>query len=128
MSLFTSTPRERRMAWRAGIFVAMGLALAAVVVFFIGQETRFFEEQVTYRAFFPNVQGLSDKSPVWLGGLEVGKVVGISFSEESAERGIQVTIKVSRKYTERVRQDSVARLSSQARSPNRTMPARVMAE
>ena len=52
------------MAWRAGLFVAMGLALAGVVVFFIGQETRLFEEQVRYQAFFPNVQGLSDKSPV----------------------------------------------------------------
>lgn len=112
MSLFTSTPRERRMAWRAGLFVTMGLILAAVVVFFIGRETRFFEEQVTYRAFFPNVQGLSTKSPVWLGGLPVGKVVAITFSQETAERGIEVTIKVSRKYTERVREDSVARLSS----------------
>ncbi|WP_224372900.1 MlaD family protein [Hyalangium versicolor] len=112
MSLFTSTPRERRMAWRAGLFVAAGLCLAGVVVFFIGQETRFFEKQVTYHAYFPNVQGLSDKSPVWLGGLEVGRVVGIHFTEESAERGIQVSIQVSKKYVERVRQDSVARLSS----------------
>jgi phospholipid/cholesterol/gamma-HCH transport system substrate-binding protein len=112
MSLFTSTPRERRMAWRAGLFVTAGLVLAGVVVFFIGQETRLFEEQVSYQAFFPNVQGLSDKSPVWLGGLEVGRVVGIAFTPDSAERGIQVSIKVSRRFSDRVRQDSVARLSS----------------
>ncbi|MFL5345059.1 MAG: MlaD family protein [Hyalangium sp.] len=112
MSLFTSTPRERRMAWRAGLFVAAGLVLAGVVVSFIGQETQLFEEQITYRAFFPNVQGLTDKSPVWIGGLEVGRVVGIAFTEDSAERGIQVSIRVTRKYAERVRQDSVARLSS----------------
>ena len=112
MSLFTSTPRERRMAWRAGLFVAGGLVLASVVVFFIGQETRLFEEQVTYRAFFSNVQGLTDKSPVWIGGLEVGRVVGIAFTEDSPERGIQVSVQVSRRYSDRVRQDSVARLSS----------------
>ncbi|WP_224247696.1 MlaD family protein [Hyalangium gracile] len=112
MSLFTSTPRERRMAWRAGVFVAAGLVLAGVVVFFIGKETRAFESQMTYRAFFPNVQGLTDKSPVWIGGLEVGHVVGIAFTEDAAERGIQVTIEVSKKYSDRVRQDSVARLSS----------------
>jgi phospholipid/cholesterol/gamma-HCH transport system substrate-binding protein len=112
MSLFTSTPRERRMAWRAGLFVAMGLVLAGVVVLFIGQETQLFEEQVVYRAYFPNVQGLTTKSPVWLGGLDVGRVVGIAFTEDSAERGIQVSVRVSRKYSDRVREDSVARLSS----------------
>jgi len=112
VSVFTSTPRERRMAWRAGIFVAAGLALAGVVVFFIGQETQLFEEHVTYRTFFPNVQGLTDESPVWLGGLEVGRVVAIAFTEESGDRGIEVRLRVSRKYADRVREDSVARLSS----------------
>lgn len=112
MSLFTSTPRERRMAWRAGLFVAMGLALAGVVVFFIGQETRLFEEQVVYRAYFPNVQGLTKESPVWLGGLEVGQVLDISLTEDTGNRGVEVRFRLSRKYAERVRQDSVARLSS----------------
>jgi len=112
MSLFTSTPRERRMAWRAGLFVAGGLVLAGVVVFFIGQQTRLFEKQVIYRAFFSNVQGLTDESPVWLGGLEVGQVVGISFTEDPGNRGIEVRVRVSKKYADRVREDSVARLSS----------------
>lgn len=112
MSLFTSTPRERRMAWRAGLFVAMGLALAGVVVFFIGQETRLFEEQVVYRAYFPNVQGLTEESPVWLGGLEVGQVLGIGFTEDTGNRNIEVRFRISRRYADRVREDSVARLSS----------------
>jgi phospholipid/cholesterol/gamma-HCH transport system substrate-binding protein len=112
VSLFTSTPRERRMAWRAGLFVAMGLALAGVVVFFIGQETRLFEEQVVYRAYFQNVQGLTEESPVWLGGLEVGQVLGIGFTEDTGNRNIEVRFRVSRKYADRVREDSVARLSS----------------
>jgi phospholipid/cholesterol/gamma-HCH transport system substrate-binding protein len=112
MSLFTSTPRERRMAWRAGLFAAGGLVLAGLVVFFIGQETRLFEDKVTYRAFFPSVQGLTEKSPVWLGGMEVGRVEGIAFTAEAAERGLQVSFQVSRKFTDRVRADSVVRLSS----------------
>jgi phospholipid/cholesterol/gamma-HCH transport system substrate-binding protein len=112
MSLFTSTPRERRMAWRAGLFVAAGLILAGVVVFFIGQETQLFEKQAIYRTFFANVQGLTDESPVWLGGLEVGQVVSIAFTENTGDRGIEVRVRVSKKYAERVRGDSVARLSS----------------
>src|SRR5262245_22595689 len=100
------------MAWRAGLFVAGGLALAGVVVFFIGRETRLFEEQVVYHAYFPNVQGLTKESPVWLGGLEVGRVLDISFTKETANRGVEVRFRISRKYADRVRQDSVARLSS----------------
>jgi phospholipid/cholesterol/gamma-HCH transport system substrate-binding protein len=112
MSLFTSTPRERRMAWRAGLFVAGGLVLAGIVVFFIGQETQLFEKQMTFRTHFPNVQGLTGQSPVWLGGLEVGKVLAISFPEDAPDRGIEVRFRVSKKYADRVREDSVARLSS----------------
>jgi phospholipid/cholesterol/gamma-HCH transport system substrate-binding protein len=112
MSLFTSTPRERRMAWRAGLFVTTGLVLASIVVFFIGQQTQLFEKHVVFRTYFPNVQGLTDESPVWLGGLEVGQVLGITFPKDSPDRGIEVRFRVSKKYADRVREDSVARLSS----------------
>jgi phospholipid/cholesterol/gamma-HCH transport system substrate-binding protein len=100
------------MAWRAGLFVAMGLALASLVVFFIGQETRIFEEQRIFRAYFQNVQGLTEQSPVWLGGLKVGRVESISFTAESAERGVEVRFRVSARLADRVREDSVVRLSS----------------
>lgn len=112
MSLFTSTPRERRMAWRAGLFVAGGLVLAGIVVLFIGKQTQLFEKQVVFRTYFPNVQGLTDQSPVWLGGLEVGQVVAISFPEEAPDKGIEVRFRVSQQYANRVREDSVVRLSS----------------
>lgn len=112
MSLFTSTPRERRMAWRAGLFVTGGLVLAGIVVFFIGQETQLFEKHVTYRTYVPNVQGLTDQSPVWLGGLEVGQVESITFPEDAPDKGIEVRFRVAQKYADRVREDSVVRLSS----------------
>jgi phospholipid/cholesterol/gamma-HCH transport system substrate-binding protein len=100
------------MAWRAGLFVAIGLALASLVVFFIGQETRIFEEQRIFRAYFQNVQGLTEQSPVWLGGLKVGRVESITFTSDSAERGVEVRFRVSAKLADRVREDSVVRLSS----------------
>jgi phospholipid/cholesterol/gamma-HCH transport system substrate-binding protein len=112
MSLFTSTPRERRMAWRAGLFVTAGLILAGIVILFIGQQTQLFEKHVVFRSYFPNVQGLTDQSPVWLGGLEVGQVLAITFPEDAPERGIEVSFRVSKKYASRVREDSVVRLSS----------------
>ncbi|MFP2928126.1 MlaD family protein [Pyxidicoccus sp. 3LG] len=112
MSLFTSASGERRLALRAGMFVFIGLVVAGVVVFFIGQESRLFERQAEYRTYFSNVQGLSDESPVWLGGLKVGKVTGIYFSPDPKDPRLEVRLKVSSKYTDRVREDSVAQLSS----------------
>jgi phospholipid/cholesterol/gamma-HCH transport system substrate-binding protein len=112
MSLFTSASGERRLALRAGFFVAMGLAVAGVVVFFIGQESRLFERQAVFKAYFSNVQGLNEESPVWLGGLKVGKVTGIFFSPDPNDPRLEVQFQVSRRYTDRVRGDSVAQLAS----------------
>jgi len=95
MSLFSSASGERRLALRAGLFVAIGLAIAGVVVFFIGQESRLFERQTVYRAYFSNVQGLNEESPVWLGGLKVGKVTGIFFSPDPKDPRLQVQLQGS---------------------------------
>ena len=112
MSLFSSASGERRLTLRAGLFVAMGLVIAGVVVFFIGQESRLFERQTVYRAYFSNVQGLNEESPVWLGGMRVGKVTGIFFSPDPKDPRLEVQFQVSAKYTGRVRGDSVVQLTS----------------
>ncbi|QRK11645.1 MCE family protein [Archangium violaceum] len=113
MSLFGSTSKEQRMALRVGIFVAVAMGLAGLIVFLIGQETRFFEREVKYYAYFENVEGLTEESPVWLGGLEVGRVDGVSFPSKPGERRLEVKLRLSAKHAQRVRMDSVARLASQ---------------
>ncbi|HEX8438632.1 MlaD family protein, partial [Archangium sp.] len=90
MSLFTSTSQEKRLALRVGTFVAVALALAGLVVFIIGQETHLFEKEVTFHTYFENVEGLSDQSPVWLGGLEVGQVAGVNFPSRPGEKRLEV--------------------------------------
>ncbi len=112
MSLFGSTSNEQRLALRVGIFVAVAMGLAGLIVFLIGQETRFFEREVKYFAYFENVEGLTEESPVWLGGLEVGRVDGVSFPSKPGEKRLEVRLKLSAKHASRVRVDSVARLSS----------------
>ncbi|GMT97636.1 hypothetical protein KH5H1_17550 [Corallococcus caeni] len=112
MSLFTSTSKEKRLAVRAGLFVAIGLAVAGVVVFFIGRESNLFQRQVLFRAYFASVDGLSDQSPVWIGGLKVGRVNSVSFSQDLKDSRLQVEFQVASAYADRVRADSVARLTS----------------
>jgi phospholipid/cholesterol/gamma-HCH transport system substrate-binding protein len=112
MSLFGNTSGERRLAVRVGFFVAVAMGLAGLIVFLIGQETRLFEKEVTYRTYFENVEGLSEQSPVWLGGLEVGRVDGVDFPSKPGEKRLEVRIKLSAEHAQRVRLDSVARLAS----------------
>ncbi|RKG78680.1 MCE family protein, partial [Corallococcus exercitus] len=112
MSLFTSTSKEKRLAVRAGLFVAIGLAVAGVVVFFIGRESNLFQRQVIFHAYFTSVDGLSDQSPVWIGGLKVGRVNSVSFSPDLKDSRLQVELQVASGYANRVRADSVARLTS----------------
>ncbi|HYO69325.1 MAG TPA: MlaD family protein [Archangium sp.] len=112
MSLFSTTSAEKRRALRVGAFVAMAMALAGVVVFLIGDETHLFDKEVTYRAYFENVEGLSEESPVWLGGLEVGRVAGVNFPSKPGEKRLEVKLRMSAQHASRVRRDSVARLSS----------------
>jgi phospholipid/cholesterol/gamma-HCH transport system substrate-binding protein len=112
MSLFGNTSEERRLALRVGTFVAAALALAGLIVFLIGRETHLFEKEVMYHAYFENVEGLSEESPVWLGGLEVGRVDGVSFPSKPGEKRLEVRLRLSAKHAQRVRMDSVARLAS----------------
>ena len=106
------TSRERRLIIRAGLFVAGGLLLAALVIFLIGKEGRLFDRQVAFRGAFADVEGLNLDSPVRLGGLSVGRVSAITFSPDLGDKRIQVHINVSARFAERIRADSVARIGS----------------
>ncbi len=103
--------KEKRVIIRAGLFIALGLALAGIVVFVIGKERRLFEQANVYTAAFENVDGLALDSPVRLGGLTVGKVSKISFAPDLGDKRIIVTMEVSSRFQERLRADSVARVT-----------------
>ncbi len=112
MTTLTPSGKERRLIIRAGLFVAGGLFLGAVVIFLIGKEGRMFERHATYRAAFDDVEGLNLDSPVRLGGLSVGHVSAITFSPDLGDKRIQVHMQISEKFGERIRADSVARIGS----------------
>lgn len=110
MATETATQKERRLVVRAGLFVGLALVLFGIVVLLIGKENRLFDRQVRYHAFFENVEGLKRDSPVWLGGLEVGRVVSITFSPDLGDKKIDVVIEMSKTFAPRVRTDCVARV------------------
>ena len=108
----SSPTRERSIAIRAGVFLAMGLALAGLVIFIIGKERNFFDRQVTLMGAFADVDGLQLDAPVRLGGLQVGRVTHIEFATDLEDKRILVTLQIAEKFHDRVRKDSIARVTN----------------
>jgi len=104
--------RERRIIIRAGLFIALGIGLSLLVVFVIGRERNLFDKENTYTGAFENVDGLQMDSPVRLGGVSVGRVTSIKFAPDLGDKRIIVTMEVVKKYEERIRKDSIARVTS----------------
>jgi phospholipid/cholesterol/gamma-HCH transport system substrate-binding protein len=111
MTQKTAEQTERRTIVRAGVFVALSLALLGVVVVLIGKANRIFDRQVSYHMYFENVEGLKTDSPVWVGGLEVGRVSGIDFLSDVEDPRIDVKVELAKRFANRIRADSVARIT-----------------
>ncbi|MCL2625347.1 MAG: MlaD family protein [Cystobacterineae bacterium] len=104
--------RERHLVWKAGIFVGIGLLLAGLVIFLLGREKGLFSSQISYRSAFANIDGLQLDSPVRLGGLQVGRVKKIEFSDDIEDSRVLVEFEVEKVYADRIREDSVVRIAS----------------
>jgi phospholipid/cholesterol/gamma-HCH transport system substrate-binding protein len=104
--------KDKRQLVRVGLFLGVALGLGGIVIFSIGSNHQIFEKKVTYRAAFDNVDGLSLDAPVRLGGLDCGRVTSIEFSKDLKDKRIQVQMKISDQYADRIREDSVARVNN----------------
>ncbi len=88
-----------------GIFVVASLAALLAMVVIVAQQEGLFQEYVNYRAIFKNVSGLKTGSEVHLAGVTVGNVLNTVINPEG---NIVVTFQVTKKYSDRIRQDSTA--------------------
>lgn len=105
---------KRSTLMSVGLFVTMGLALTMVAVFFIGQERSLFERRYTLYALFKGVSGLRMGAVVQLAGLNVGYVDGVRFPKaERADGRLEVILKISKSYQERIRADSKVSIQTQ---------------
>jgi len=113
--------KEHRSAIRAGLFV-VGAAVAMVaVVVILGNAHRLFERHTDFVSYFRDVDGLVVDSPVRLGGLIVGTVKAITFSEALDDTRVQVNFQVSDDFISRIRTDSVARVASRGLLGDKTI-------
>src|SRR3954468_6768844 len=87
--------KEHQAALKAGIFLLSAVGMAVLVLVVLGSAHRLFARNASYTVYFPDVDGLKLDSPVRLGGLTVGRVSEISFSNQLNDTRVRVKIEVA---------------------------------
>jgi phospholipid/cholesterol/gamma-HCH transport system substrate-binding protein len=98
---------------RAGIFIFVCLAALIIGIFTLGKEKKLFTRQTDFLTSFTDVSGLNQGAPVRIGGITAGRVTYIGFTNDIANKRVQVELKLDNRFLDRVRQDSVASIETQ---------------
>lgn len=93
---------------KVGAFVLAGLTAFGAVIFLIGDERQLFQSKVHYATQFEDVQGLRRGSPVRMGGVDVGAIVGVDYGKDPSDKNIHVRMAISVDDARRIRTDSLA--------------------
>jgi phospholipid/cholesterol/gamma-HCH transport system substrate-binding protein len=103
-----AVPREIKV----GAFVLAGLIVVGLVIFLIGEERQLFSSKVEYKTSFEDVEGLRRGSPVRMGGVDVGTVSRVAYSEDAKDTTIYVLLSITEGESMRIRKDSRATIES----------------
>jgi len=103
-------PKPKEKTIRVGLLVAASLLVLMIFVFFIGSEQKIFSRKNEYKVRLDNVTGLAEGNPVKISGVTVGVIKDITLPRDPKMRDVDIVLMVDRKYADRIRTDSRARL------------------
>jgi phospholipid/cholesterol/gamma-HCH transport system substrate-binding protein len=110
-------PQRKQVTWaqlRVGVLIISGLIVFAVGIFFIsGEVGGFLTRHYMLKTYFSGAESLRDGAQVRLAGIVVGNVTAIKLSPfTDPARAVQIDMKVSQKYQDEIRTDSVATIDT----------------
>ena len=97
---------------KLGIFIFLGSSLFVLIIFLLGNKEALFKSTFTVKAYFQNVQGLRNGSPVRLSGVDVGAVKGIKIIGEQAST-IEVSMRILSDVRKFIRIDTEAGIETE---------------
>jgi len=103
-------PKKKEKSIRVGALVAGAAVVLMVFLFFIGSEQKIFSRKNEYKVRLDSVSGLAEGNPVKISGVTVGVVKDINLPRDPKQKDVDIELMVDRKYAERIRSDSRARL------------------
>src|ERR1700738_2978623 len=102
--------KEKAKTIRVGALMTSAAVVLMVFLFFIGSEQKIFSRKNEYKVKLDTVTGLADGNPVKISGVTVGTIRGIYLPRDPKQKDVDITLMVDRKYSDRIRGDSRARL------------------
>ena len=103
-------PQSQEKTIRVGLLVAAAAVVLMVFLFFIGSEQKIFSRKNEYKVKLDTVSGLAEGNPVKISGVTVGVIRDIYLPRDPKQKDVDITLMVDRKYSDRIRGDSRARL------------------
>src|SRR6267378_2892461 len=103
-------PKPKEKTIRVGLLFAASLLVLMIFVFFIGSEQKIFSRKNEYKVRLDNVTGLAEGNPIKISGVTVGVIKDITLPRDPKMRDVDIELMVDRKYADRIRTDSRARL------------------
>ena len=92
------------------MLVAVTFVVLMIFVFLIGSEQKIFSRKNEYKVRLDNVTGLAEGNPVKISGVTVGVIKDITLPFDPKMHDVDIELMVDKKYAERIRTDSRARL------------------
>ena len=110
-------PSQKQLKWsqlRVGITVIFATIVLVLLLFLMSNTGGLFTRRITLSSYFDNAEGLRDGAPVRLSGVDIGNVANIVITNDKDKRltPVEVTLKVTTKYSFNIRRDSVTSLDT----------------
>jgi len=106
----TTVKKGKEKTIRVGALVTSAAIVLMVFLFFIGSEQKIFSRKNEYKVQLDTVAGLAEGNPVKISGVTVGVVKDIYLPRDPKQKDVDITLMVDRKYSDRIRSDSRARM------------------
>src|SRR5499427_1799497 len=104
--------REVAVKFRVGLFVLVALLTFLGAVYALGARARLFEARYTIHADFTEVGGLVEGATVRLAGVQIGRVSAVNLPPQPGGK-VSVDLTIARRFSDRIRKNSVARIETQ---------------
>jgi len=104
--------RSYALQLRIGAFILVAIAVFLSIVYLLGARARYFESKYDLVAEFTEVGGLIEGATVRLAGVQIGRVTSVILPPQPGGK-VRVTMTVARRFQDRIRANSEARISTQ---------------
>ena len=96
---------------KAGIFLAIGLCVFVATVIFMSGNGSLFQKELKVTVVFPDAGGLTKGAYVRSGGIKVGWVERIDFTE--TYDAVRITMAIDEKFQKRIHDNSYVKMQTQ---------------